>query len=221
MLLWLVVLLLIMFPAAVLMLVPLFLLMQSTINLVLIPQQLLAIARDRRVRQNHALEHATVNVLEERYGPLLGISGLAQPEGFLLLGSVPAPEEVRSAAWEGWQRLRAGQTELALHERCGTSLMAASLLFSAAAVGLILALPQGSLWTLLGLFLTVHFLSRPLGLLLQRYVTTDADIREVVIEQVELERWAPGLWWGMVRPTGYFIRTRPVAKTGWPLLWAA
>ena len=85
---------------------------------------------------------------------------------------------------------------------------------------LMLALHQMSLWTVLGVFLTVQFLSRPLGLFLQRHVTTDADVNELLIEQVELEQWVPGPWWGTVRPTGYFIRTRPVAR-GWPLRWAA
>lgn len=217
--LWLV-LLLLFFPVAVAILLPLWVLTQSTFNLVVILGQLGAIARDRRVRQNHALEHATVNVLEERYGPLPGISGLAQPGGFLLLGPVPRPEEVLSAAREGWRRLQAGQTELALHGRCGTSLAAAGLLFSGAALVVMLVLHQVSLWTVLGVFLVAHFLSRPLGLFLQRHVTTDANVQDLVVEQVELEQWVPGFWWGTIRPTGYFIRTLP-ASAHWSLRWVA
>ncbi|MCG0275493.1 MAG: DUF6391 domain-containing protein, partial [Thermosediminibacteraceae bacterium] len=59
---------------------------QSLFNIVTIPGQLLKIATDKRVRKNHSLEHATINVLEERYGRTLRIGGLAYSDGFSISG---------------------------------------------------------------------------------------------------------------------------------------
>ena len=41
----------------------------------------------QKVRRNHALEHATVNVIEERYGPS-NIAGMAYEDGFTLKGTL-------------------------------------------------------------------------------------------------------------------------------------
>ena len=49
--------------------VPLGFAAQSFVWLILGPGQLVRILFNKKVRRNHALEHATVNVIEERYGP--------------------------------------------------------------------------------------------------------------------------------------------------------
>ena len=50
----------------------------------------------RRVRQNHALEHATITLLSQRHGhtQAFGISG---PRGFTLLTNLSAEEVYESA----------------------------------------------------------------------------------------------------------------------------
>ena len=59
-----------------------------------------------RVRRNHALEHATMNVLGERRKArrLVGRSSVG---GFYIYGDVSA-EDVIAAAQEGLQRLKVG-----------------------------------------------------------------------------------------------------------------
>ncbi len=77
-------------------------------------------------RRNHALEHATLHMLARtRKGPLAGHSN---PTGYFILGDVTT-EELRAAAHEAWQRLNAGEHELAVHPGCGTNI-ATSLFFS-------------------------------------------------------------------------------------------
>ena len=51
------------------------------------PSQLYGILINPRVRRNHALEHATLHVLEETYGPL-NLSGLAFEKGFTVRGDL-------------------------------------------------------------------------------------------------------------------------------------
>ncbi len=55
-------------PILVLVLLPLGLTAHSIVVLLTAIPQLLAVARDRQRRRHHALEHATINVLEERAG---------------------------------------------------------------------------------------------------------------------------------------------------------
>ena len=111
-------------------LLPYVFLFNSFYNVVTIPWQILKIAVDKRVRKNHSLEHATINVLEERYGRSLQIGGLAYSNGFSLLGpELPPPYEVMSAVREGHFRMINGEKDLAAHPRCGTSIAAANFYF--------------------------------------------------------------------------------------------
>src|SRR5512140_1336514 len=70
-------------------------------------------------RRNHALEHATIHILSERF---LGqhMLGHSNPTGFLLVGELPT-EDVREAASEALSRLQNGEHYLAIHEGCGTN----------------------------------------------------------------------------------------------------
>lgn len=85
----------------ILFILPLQFFFYSLVTIVTVPWQLIQIASDRRMRQNHACEHATVNVLEERYGPLPRTGGLAFKNGYTILGEVPSPPELLDAAQEG------------------------------------------------------------------------------------------------------------------------
>lgn len=145
----------------------------------------------RRTRQHHALEHATIHLLTRgQHGTSL--SGLSDPLGFVIYGDVEQ-EEVRQAVGNALLRLQAGETHLAIHPNCGTSLVTTSLLATFAAtlatIGaagrrrsfiekLTLALP---------LVVGAIIFSKPLGLHLQTY-TTLADVADRWVVDVSSQK---------------------------------
>jgi hypothetical protein len=141
----------------------------------------------RRVRQNHALEHATVTILANDL-PGLSVSARSNTRGFMIFADLD-PALVRRAADEALERLRAGEAELAIHPNCGTNL----------AVGMSLAL-LGSLWSLtamrqrtrlasaLGSVAASFMIARPLGSLAQKYLTTQPNLDDVRIVDVRSRR---------------------------------
>src|SRR5438270_13376131 len=78
------------------------------------------IVLSRRVRRNHALEHATITILSGMV-PNLTVSARSSSRGFVILGDVDLGL-LRRAADEALQRLQAGEAELAIHPNCGTNL---------------------------------------------------------------------------------------------------
>ena len=141
----------------------------------------------RRVRQNHALEHATVTILASK-APGLSVSARSNTRGFTIFADID-PVLVRRCANEALARLRAGEAELAIHPNCGTNL----------AVGMSLAM-IGSLWSLTAMRARTRVASalassiagvmaaRPLGSLAQKYLTTVPDLRDVRIVEVRTRR---------------------------------
>src|SRR5215469_8775180 len=96
----------------------------STINpVVQVAQQLMLGAA---VRQNHALEHATIVLLSRKY-PDVRLAGISFAAGFFVFGDVPT-EAVFPAAQEALNLLRTTSPELAIHERCGTNLAVMGIL---------------------------------------------------------------------------------------------
>lgn len=137
----------------------------------------------RRVRQNHALEHATVTILTNEL-PGLSVSARSNTRGFMIFADLD-PIIVRRAADEAMERLLAGEANLAIHPNCGTNL----------AVGMSLAL-VGSLWSLtamrqrtrlataVGSAFASFLVARPLGALAQKYLTTQPDLNDIRIVDV-------------------------------------
>lgn len=177
-------------------------------NMITIPRQIYEIAVNPRLRANHALEHATINVLEEHYGPL-GLAGLARDDGFLIRGPAD-PAAIEEAARVGLARLQRGETGLAVHDRCGTSIAAAN--FLASVLFLVLLLQTGR-FTVLNILIAMLFanLTGPvLGRLVQKFFTTSVRVGEMVIDRVEYGS-EPLAFFGMRiyrRPTDFFVRTR-------------
>ncbi len=154
----------------------------SFLNVLTIPWQILKIASDKRVRKNHSLEHATVNVLEERYGKTLRIGGLAYSDGFSLSGpDLPSPYEVLDAAREGIYRMTKGETHLALHPRCGTSIATTNFLLSLGFIVVLFFYNHLSLLNIAAVFILANILAKPLGLTVQRFFTTYRDIKDISI----------------------------------------
>lgn len=130
----------------------------------------------KRVRRNHALEHATIHMLNrQRYL----LSGRASAGGFAIYGDVPT-EKVEAAAKDAIRRLKQGQAELALHPNCGTNLVTSAVITtSIAAVGFTGSKRKdiGDRFPLVMLFMMAAALySQPIGMEVQKYITTTSDL---------------------------------------------
>ncbi len=176
-----------------LVLVPLWLALTTLAGALGTPGRFLSIAGNRRLRQNHALEHATLNVLEERYGRPQRLTGQANAGGFVLRGYAD-PDTVRWAAEEGLARLKRGERGLAVHRGCGTSIAAANLVSSLALLVALLGLGRLSLVNVLLAMVVAQFGGPLLGRLAQRFLTTTARVDDVYITGFRCAVARPG--WG-------------------------
>src|SRR5579871_767116 len=123
------------------------------------------------VRENHALEHATIVLLSKRF-PDVRLAGVSFAAGFFIFGNIPT-EAVLPAAREALDRLRGSEPDLAIHERCGTNLAVAGMLTGLAAMSVArMRKPYNSLNNVILASTAALVLARPLGLMVQRYITT-------------------------------------------------
>ena len=142
-----------------------------------------------RVRRNHGLEHATIHILSKKY-PNVHLGGLSTPRGFTIFGDVPT-EEVAEAAIEALKSLRAGQADLAMHPNCGTNFAISGLMAGLAAWVASLGTGKRFKQKLERLPLMVFLatlaliLTRPLGPLMQKHVTTTGDPQGLELDRVE------------------------------------
>lgn len=86
-----------------------------------------------RLRIAHAIEHATVAVLHERFGRRAPTLALSDPFGFTLLAPY-SRDEVELATKEAIERLRNGEHTLAVTDLCGSNLAVGGLLTATAAL---------------------------------------------------------------------------------------
>ena len=135
------------------------------------------------VKQNHALEHATIVLLAKKY-PDAKLSGVSSAMGFFVFGDVPT-QAVLPTAQEALNLLRTTQPELALNERCGTSFAVAGALTGLAAMAVArLRRPYGSANNVILASTAALLISRPLGLTVQRFVTTQTPNATMRIVEV-------------------------------------
>jgi hypothetical protein len=132
-----------------------------------------------RVRRNHGLEHATLNILGGQY-PHVNMAGHSDVNGFWIIGDIPTAD-VDQATHQALERMQSGEGELAIHANCGTNFVAAGLLAGVAAwLGM---LGSEASWRkrldrlplLISLATLAFFFGQPLGLLLQARVTTSGQ----------------------------------------------
>lgn len=136
------------------------------------------------VRENHALEHATIVLLSKRF-PDVRLSGISFAAGFFVFGDLPT-DAIRPAAEEALARLRGGEPEMAIHERCGTNLAVAGMLTGLSAMVVArLRKPYNSFNNIVLATTAAIVVSRPLGLLVQRYITTRTPGEEMKITGVK------------------------------------
>jgi hypothetical protein len=175
------------FVIAFLFLLPILFSLQAVGSLFVYPRQLRSIFGNRILRRNHALEHATIVVMMERE-PGRKLNGFSTDDGFFVQG-VRSISEVESAAREAMRRLQNGEKRLAIHRNCGTTIVAANLLaavFFLVTLGFFLYFGVGNLYLMiLGSLVLAFALRIPLSLILQRFVTTDADLTNAEVGWVE------------------------------------
>lgn len=139
------------------------------------------------VRQNHALEHATIVLLSKAY-PDVRLAGISFAAGFFVFGDVPT-EAVMPAAEQALRRLRGGEPEMAIHERCGTNLAVAGLLTGLSAMSVAkLRRPYNAFNNVVLASTAALVLARPLGLLVQKYFTTltpNDSMRVTVVRKMD------------------------------------
>lgn len=165
-----------------------------------------------RIRRNHGLEHATLQVLARRH-PGLPMAGHSTASGFRLIGNLPT-SEVEEAVLEALGRLQAGEHRLAIHPNCGTNYVTAGTLAGVAAglsmlntgprrrdvlERLFLAASMATLAMIVGL---------PLGLRLQEGITVSG--KPEGLEVVQITRQRLNLAWGSTGAATivHYVRTR-------------
>lgn len=131
-----------------------------------------------RIRRNHGLEHATINILTQRF-PYRQLSGYSFPGGFFILGEIPTAD-LREAVVQALVRMNNGERHLAIHDHCGTNYVASGFVAGLLAwLGMAGAKSKRDKVERLPLVITLATLgfiaSQPLGPALQQRVTTSGD----------------------------------------------
>ena len=136
------------------------------------------------LRQNHALEHATITILINKLGLNISMVGQTTIDGFYIYGDIPA-DTVQEAATEALARLQRGESRLAVSPFCGTNLVVAGILAGITCFIIlgrrrqVRRLPQAivaATWAMVA--------AQPLGRAAQKYVTTSADLSDVSIARI-------------------------------------
>jgi hypothetical protein len=142
-----------------------------------------------RIRRNHALEHATLQVLAEK-NPTLRMAGYSDVNGFWLIGQIETAQ-IREAAEEALSRMKGGEHSLAIHPHCGTNLVSTGFLAGSFAwLGMLGAgrNPRERLERLpfiITLVTLAVFLAQPLGPFLQAQVTTSPATPGMAVVSIE------------------------------------
>lgn len=143
----------------------------------------------QRIRRNHALEHATINLVSQQH-PEAHMVGLSGPMGFTLYTSLHA-KEVVPVVTQALTRLQQAQPHLRIHANCGTNIVVKAMITTLATlIGLghegkrtwrehIARLPNLVLLNVLALMI-----SDPIALWVQANVTTASDVSTMEIASI-------------------------------------
>ena len=140
-----------------------------------------------RIRRNHGLEHATINILSQRF-PHQQLAGYSYPGGFFILGDIPTVD-LREAVFQALARMNNGERQLAIHDQCGTNYVASGFVAGLLAwLGMAGAKSKRDKVERLPLVIalaTFGFIaSQPLGPVLQQRVTTSGNPQGMSIVDV-------------------------------------
>ena len=150
---------------------------------------LLSLGPISHIRRNHALEHATLQVLAHT-NPFLKLAGYSNVAGFWVVGEI-STDMLAVAVQEALARLRAGEIGLAIHPNCGTNFVASG--FLAGLAGWVGMLGTGSgfrrkverLPIVISLVTVTMILANPIGPLLQAKITTEPNIGALEVVRIE------------------------------------
>lgn len=144
-----------------------------------------------KIRRNHGLEHATIHMLSRRNANL-SLVGRSDWNGFTLYGPVDTAE-VKHAATEALRRLRQGESNLAVHPRCGTVLATTGLLTALAAF-LAISLDGGGRrfrWSSIPAAIlaatAAAIVAQPVGHVLQQQYTTTGNPGNMEIKSIAVK----------------------------------
>ena len=135
------------------------------------------------VRRNHALEHATVQLLIARIGPDLRIVGRAAGDGFRLYGHVP-PQALAECVRDALNRLQAGEAHWAVTPLCGTNLATAGILASLATL-FVANRTKDKVANGIVAGIAAVTVAQPLGRMIQEKLTTSPDLADTELLAIE------------------------------------
>ena len=78
------------------------------------------------IRRNHGLEHATINLLSQKY-PTRSYAGHSDSKGFWIIGDI-STDELAEVVQQALARMNAGEYKLAIHANCGTNAVTTGVL---------------------------------------------------------------------------------------------
>ncbi len=136
----------------------------------------LELAPISKVRRNHGLEHATINLLNKAH-PNRAYAGHSDINGFWIIGNIDT-EELTLTIKDALARMNGGQHNLAIHPNCGTN--AATTGVIAGGLAWLAMLGSGNNWKkrldrlpwVIALVTGAVILAAPLGPKVQEKVTT-------------------------------------------------
>ena len=137
----------------------------------------------QRIRSNHAMEHATINVITEAK-PGVRLMGRSSPWGFYIYGPVDTVDLANAAA-AALARLKLGEDELAVHPACGTNFVVAGMMAGFASFaalggqGRFRKLPQAVAAATMAVLL-----AQPVGRWAQQRLTTSTDMEGMEIRGI-------------------------------------
>jgi len=135
------------------------------------------------VRRNHALEHATVQLLIARLGPDLRLVGRASGDGFRIYGHVP-PQALAECVRDALDRLQAGEAHWAVTPLCGTNLATAGILASLATL-FVAGRTKDKVANGIVAGIAAVTVAQPLGRMIQEKLTTSPDLADTELVAVE------------------------------------
>jgi hypothetical protein len=156
-----------------------------------------------RTRRNHGLEHATITLLSQRVRNT-SMVGRSTPNGFYLYGDINT-DDLRACVDEALARMKGGEHHLAVHPNCGTNFVTAGFMATFAAfIGFIGTRNSRDRFeripTVAALATLALIFSQPVGLTLQREVTTSGVMGAMEITDITLLKSSS--------PKTHFVRTQ-------------
>ncbi len=138
-----------------------------------------------KTKRNHGLEHGTITLLLAEASTSKPMAGYSIPGGFFVVGDVTT-EQVRSCADEALDRMKNGETELAVSPFCGTNLIVGAGLATAATLAGYRIGGRGLRGFNRAFSNAIFALvaARPLGRYVQSRYTTSGDVASMRINSI-------------------------------------